>query len=786
MLDNVIDDSTRYFYISIEIDLAERTLALTPVEVLGHDYDLRQIVVTSGTSSPSTDSSGSYSSSGGGGIVSFGMIYPESYGAIGDGLNDDTDAFKLAINAAAGKTLMLTKPAYKITSKIIKDLGGNDINITSNINSKIYFTDTASAGNYYAPEGCIQFKNGSIYIDGTAFQGTNAGINPANNFLSVLQITDCSTVILKNLTVTNAIYGGIQIINCDKLSVENCSVQRCGYAGLLVRGTYQITVFGGSYSYCGYTPYTDGYGITISGRFPYPYGVGIVRDNANIFITGVTANYNYRKGIDIHGGIGAAVTSNKIKGFGFGGIYAVNEGGETGYEKVVKDVTITGNIIENDITWFNGLGITDIQHPIAVGSYGSVVDSGGTHIVEGNIIKNVNTLRLRSPVIAYLNQSGSALKSIVIKNNVMQDFTSYYSGIMVLGEENNDVPPDTVDISDNKITGTSTDGIFISTGTDQAVNNNNIRGTFTYPLSYSGICNPFGNLYNGDLVGNKLVDFYNSQVRVRENMIEEIHTNSNSEIAVNYAGYQSGLTQFRDFSIYDGTGNGVAKFIGSIKLTELFGSLDVSGDVHPNAYRSSDGTYGASAASGGFTFKNGLFTGGAISVPWEDITSIPLRISNYVNSNLNIRNNIIEENTTNGNASVTINYTGYNSGTTQFRDLEVFDGKGDSVAKFSGSSKLTTLFGNLDVTSGDIHGNNYCSSDGSYGASTNASGMTFKNGLYISGSVSVDLSPYATANWVSSDFTPVTRTINRLRFIIKYFFNEIRHRIRKCTKYRCN
>jgi hypothetical protein len=243
-------------------------------------------------------------------------------------------------------------------------------------------------------------------------------------------------------------------------------------------------------------------------------------------------------------------------------------------------------------------------------------------------------------------------------------------------------------------------------------------------------------------------------------MIEETNTNSNSEISFNYAGYQSGLSQFRDVSIYDGKGNGVAKFVGSLKLTELFGNLDVTGDVHPNAYRSSDGTYGVSLTTCGLIFKSGLITGGAILISWDDINSTPSRIKNYADSNLNIRSNIIEENTTNDNAAVTINYTGYNSGNTQFRDLEIYDGKESSIAKFYGSSKLTSLSGNLDVASGDIHGNNFRSSDGSYGASTNVSGMVFKNGLYISGSLSLDLSSYGSTNWVSSNFVPITRTIN--------------------------
>jgi hypothetical protein len=47
LLDNLSDGVSTYFYVSMEIDLVERTLILTPVEASGHDYDLRQIVISS-------------------------------------------------------------------------------------------------------------------------------------------------------------------------------------------------------------------------------------------------------------------------------------------------------------------------------------------------------------------------------------------------------------------------------------------------------------------------------------------------------------------------------------------------------------------------------------------------------------------------------------------------------------------------------------------------------------------------------------------------------------------
>jgi len=46
LVDNLIINSLNYFFTSLEFDPVERTVTLEPVEVTGHDYDLRQVVVT--------------------------------------------------------------------------------------------------------------------------------------------------------------------------------------------------------------------------------------------------------------------------------------------------------------------------------------------------------------------------------------------------------------------------------------------------------------------------------------------------------------------------------------------------------------------------------------------------------------------------------------------------------------------------------------------------------------------------------------------------------------------
>jgi hypothetical protein len=66
LVDNITIDSIQYFFTGIEFDLAEKTVSLTPVEVEGHEYDFRQIVV--GLSESNSISIGS--GSGGGSIAS--------------------------------------------------------------------------------------------------------------------------------------------------------------------------------------------------------------------------------------------------------------------------------------------------------------------------------------------------------------------------------------------------------------------------------------------------------------------------------------------------------------------------------------------------------------------------------------------------------------------------------------------------------------------------------------------------------------------------------------------
>lgn len=80
------------------------------------------------------------------------------------------------------------------------------------------------------------------------------------------------------------------------------------------------------------------------------------------------------------------------------------------------------------------------------------------------------------------------------------------------------------------------------------------------------------------------------------------------------------------------------------------------------------------------------------------ITSAGLAVTGALSSTTTVSNgslmflgNQLIETSVNSNYSIAINYSGYNQGTTQFRDLEVYNGKAGLIAKFTGSNANFTV-----------------------------------------------------------------------------------------------
>lgn len=66
-----------------------------------------------------------------------------------------------------------------------------------------------------------------------------------------------------------------------------------------------------------------------------------------------------------------------------------------------------------------------------------------------------------------------------------------------------------------------------------------------------------------------------------------------------------------------------------------------------------------------------------------------------LNAQLDVQTGDIVRSLVNAVAEISVNFTGFNGGTTQFRNFTIYDGKNNTIAGFTGSNKATTLNGQV-------------------------------------------------------------------------------------------
>lgn len=299
--------------------------------------------------------------------VELNYITPEMYNAVGDGATNDAGAIYNAIAAALSSNpekVVLFQKIYNITAPVEVDLNGKDITIKFDAKAKIT-SDYEEAGAYNTLQGLLNFTNGGkIVIEGMNIESYNTGLS----YYDGLLIQDSEEIYLNNVTSKYAGQNGIRVVSADNLFMQDCKADSNLYAGLHVNNVKHATVIGGSYSYNGSAAYLNGYGITFSHQF---FTTGV---NEDVTITGVQANYNYRKGIDVHGGIGVNIANNFVKGFCTAGIYAVGgAGGEVDDRFEVRDIIIQNNVVDVDSVWYATLDFSGYK-----GTYGSSIGRFGT------------------------------------------------------------------------------------------------------------------------------------------------------------------------------------------------------------------------------------------------------------------------------------------------------------------------------------------------------------------------------------------------------------------------
>jgi len=278
------------------------------------------------------------------GAVTIKEVYPQWWGAKGDGVTDDSLAVQNAFNCAfpSGQSLHFPSGTYLINTQVIWSTYGHDVRIFGAGDRTTIIKSTNTAIN-----GIMAFQGPSPELDGApnrlerttiedmGFLGTGSGIGSATGLL----IYGAQNTRLSNVTVSGFVVG-IQFHNTDLVIIENSHVNFCS-VGITTLGT-------------GYAPGTD----------------------ANSFIvTDSCVAHCSNTGIAHNGGESTVISGGNFVANGKSIAIA-----NTSYSSVTSNAVIDANYFEGDTS-------TSIQM------------GGGSGIVRGGRITN-NTMLVTANTVA--------------------------------------------------------------------------------------------------------------------------------------------------------------------------------------------------------------------------------------------------------------------------------------------------------------------------------------------------------------------------------------------------
>ncbi|WP_158302151.1 right-handed parallel beta-helix repeat-containing protein [Paenibacillus mesophilus] len=343
------------------------------------------------------------------------IVNVRDFGAAGNGTDDDTAAIRSALVAVPeGGTVFFPIGTYLVTGNlsVAKDcitLAGQGCK------SKIVYTyeqtaadteQTASLFTFQAGLVGITVKRLNLQYTGTFFPNVGESYNGKVN---ALNFNRCEDVLVEQVEISgfnaNAVYvSGTSSAYAKRFKVHQCYLHHNRVGGVLFGYVEFISIIDCDLEYHGSVlDGGTGYGCAgSSGGMP-----------RHIQIIGNRANYNYRKGIDLHAGVNAVIEGNICHGNRLYGIYVV--GPRTG------NVTIRGNFISGmrrqtigipaPYTWITGINFGPYSTSLLPDEYHN-------YLIEGNQFTDFGIGEGEAyPIYGYFNfQKGT----VQIKNNIIR------------------------------------------------------------------------------------------------------------------------------------------------------------------------------------------------------------------------------------------------------------------------------------------------------------------------------------------------------------------------------
>lgn len=319
----------------------------------------------------------------------------KNFGAIGDGVTDDTISLRLAFTSTikTGKTLYIPSGTYIISDTIIVGINekSKDIGIFCDpgtvIKANSDFTTDKQMIYFLAKGGDVSFKWEGGTIDGRLMPkkvkvGSPDGlsINGGNGYINKVDISNLK-IILNNDRSTSA-GDSCMFISADDIHITNCIFQGAVDAGIYLSGNAETSH--GRRCYVSGNTFLDCFGVGFISKREYEYHIidGNFFENCGVgCAVGGAAGPGGSVG-SLKGGRKTIITNNMLK--------KVNRGLEL---RMSDDSMITGNRIEDYGITYDGK-LTPESAILISGSNRCIVSNNITTF-SGDYIPNTGSSAVR-------------------------------------------------------------------------------------------------------------------------------------------------------------------------------------------------------------------------------------------------------------------------------------------------------------------------------------------------------------------------------------------------------
>jgi parallel beta-helix repeat protein len=170
----------------------------------------------------------------------------EIFGAVGDGITDDTVAIQAALDASAGNYLYLPTGSYKISA-----------NLNVNVNGITFYGPGTLVATSTITGGMVLCLNGdNINIRDISIDG---GLVPTGTWVRGIGASgSCNNVLIENVRVFDTSFSGIDFTDNEdvydhtRVKIINCNISNSGWVGINVCGVNDLEVSGNTISRTGY------------------------------------------------------------------------------------------------------------------------------------------------------------------------------------------------------------------------------------------------------------------------------------------------------------------------------------------------------------------------------------------------------------------------------------------------------------------------------------------------------------------------------------------------------